>query len=68
LEQAEANTKANEWKIMLEKREHDLTRLREARDALSSELHERRAKDAERVESLGQSKILAGARGVRRIL
>ncbi|PVG02505.1 hypothetical protein CPB86DRAFT_697268 [Serendipita vermifera] len=63
--QAEANTKANEWKTLLEKREQDLTRLRETRDALTSELHERKAKDAERLESLGQSKILANARGER---
>jgi hypothetical protein len=53
---------------MLEKRENDLTRIRDNRDTLLAELHERKAKDAERVGSFNQSKILANARGVRSLL
>jgi hypothetical protein len=50
---------------MLEKRDTDVTRLRDGRDALVSELHEHKSKEAEREGSLNQSKILANARGVR---
>lgn len=49
---------------MLEKRDTDVTRLRDGRDALISELHEHKSKEAEREGSLNQSKILANARGV----
>jgi hypothetical protein len=49
---------------MLEKRDTDVTRLRDGRDALVSELHEHKSKEAEREGSLNQSKILANARGV----
>jgi hypothetical protein len=52
-------------KMMVDKRDHDLNRLRDARDALTSELHERKTKDAEKVNAASQSKILANARAVR---
>ncbi len=52
-------------KMMIDKRDHDLNRLRDARDALTSELHERKSKDAEKVNAASQSKILANARAVR---
>lgn len=51
--------------MMIDKRDHDLNRLRDARDALTSELHERKSKDAEKVNAASQSKILANARAVR---
>jgi hypothetical protein len=50
---------------MIDKRDHDLNRLRDARDALTSELHERKTKDAEKINAASQSKILANARAVR---
>lgn len=55
-------------KMMIDKRDHDLNRLRDARDALTSELHERKSKDAEKVNAASQSKILANARAVRPLL
>lgn len=59
--------KLNEMKTMLEKRDGDLNRLREARDALQSELYERKAKEADRLVAVNQSKILTDARGVRQM-
>ncbi|KAG8818877.1 hypothetical protein FRC17_010676, partial [Serendipita sp. 399] len=61
--QIEANVKVVDLKNLLEKREADATRLREARDTLAAELHERKTKDVERDGSANQNKILGNARG-----
>ncbi|KAG8803279.1 hypothetical protein FRC16_006286 [Serendipita sp. 398] len=65
LVQNEANVKVIDLKSLLEKRENDLTRLRESRDALNAELHDRRTRDTDRDGLINQGKILANARGER---
>ena len=50
---------------MVERRDVDLTRVRDARDAFQAEITERKAKEAELVNGISQTKILANARAVR---
>ena len=53
-----------ELKVALGKRDSDNARLRENRDTLQTEVHERRSKDSERADAAKQFKALASSRGV----
>ena len=60
--QAEANLKCDELNQLLAKRDADLVRIRESRDALQAEVHERKSKDADKQQSVHQIKTLATSR------
>lgn len=49
---------------MIGKRDTDILRLRDQRDQYHAELHERKAKDAVKMNSLTELKALAEARAV----
>ncbi|CDO75357.1 hypothetical protein BN946_scf184966.g25 [Trametes cinnabarina] len=52
-------------KAMLSKRDADIVRLRDQRDQYHAELHERKAKDAVKMNSIAEMKTLAEARAER---
>ncbi|KAI9060257.1 BRE1-domain-containing protein [Trametes sanguinea] len=54
-----------ELKAMISKRDNDILRLRDQRDQYHAELHERRAKDSVKMNSLTELKALAEARAER---